>query len=113
MQTVARLNTSGLQEANASTMLSPSQALELTPEVLSSATVELVPENNETTLYVRSPSCGKTSLKPRSSKTSVPDSTLKEKDCKAYWTDYCRVISSRLLSPTEIGLQDSLPNSWN
>ena len=113
MQTVAKLNTSGLQEVSASTTLSPLQDLGLTPEILSSAIVELAPENNETTLHVKSPLCGKASHKHKSSKILGPDSILKEKDCKPYWTDYCKEISSRLLSPTEIGLQDSLPNSWN
>lgn len=89
------------------------QALELNQEVLLSATVESAPENSPTILQDKSPSCGKTFHKPKSSKTLVPDSTLKEKDCKPYWTDFCKEISSRLLSPTEIGLQDSLPNSWN
>ena len=62
--------------------------------------------SNETTLTDKLPICSLSIQKPKSSKTSVQDSTLKEKDCVPYWTDLCAQISSRLLLPVAGDSQD-------
>lgn len=74
-------------------------------------TAELVQPNNETTLVDKLLICNHSTQKPKSSKISVAESTLSVKDCKPYWTDLAREISSRLLLPVVTDLQGSDLNS--
>ncbi len=63
----------------------------------------------------KSPICSHSTQKPKSLKISEVDSTLKEKDCEPYWTDFCAEISSRLLLPVATDYADldsSLYNTW-
>ena len=77
----------------------------------SSAIAESQAKNKKTTLQDRSHACEKNSKTQKSSKTSEADSTLKEKGCKPFYNDYCKDISSHLLSHTEIDCADSVLNS--
>ena len=67
----------------------------------SSATAASPAKSSRQTSTGRSPSCENDTLTPRSSATSVPDSTSGAKDYLPYWSDYTREISSVLWSPTE------------
>jgi len=78
--------------------------------------VESPAANNETTLADKSPICSLSTHKPKSSKTSVQDSTLKGRDCVPYWTDFLKGISSQLLLPAKTDCADldsSLYNTWS
>jgi putative transposase len=80
------------------------------------ATAELVHQNNETTLVDKLLICNHSTQKPKSSKISAVELTLKGKDYKPYWTDLCGEISSRLLLPVVTGwqgLDSSLFNTWS
>jgi putative transposase len=70
-------------------------------QVQSSAIAGSRAENSETISQDKSPSCGKSSRKRRSSKTSAPASTSRGADCVPYWNDQCAEISSALWLPTE------------
>lgn len=59
-------------------------------------------KNKTMTSLDRSQVCDTNSQTQTSSKISVVDSISKEKDLKPFWNDACRVISSHLLSHTEI-----------
>ena len=78
-----------------------------------SAIAESPAKNKKTTSQDRSHSYDSNSLMPTSSKISAADSTLNAKDCNPFYNDYCKVISSHLLSHTEIGCADSVSNSSN
>lgn len=77
----------------------------------SSAIAESQAKSKKTTSQDRSHACEKNSKTQKSSKTSEADSTSKEKDCKPFYNDYCKDISSHLLSHTEIDCADSVLNS--
>ena len=80
------------------------------------ATAELVLQNSETTSTDKLPTCSLSIQNVKSSEISVAASTLREKDCVPYWTDFCGEISSRLLLPTATvsqGLDSSLFNIWS
>jgi putative transposase len=98
-----------------STMSSPtSGAIQL--ELPLFAIVESLPLNSETTSCDKLPICSPSTQKLKSSKTSVQDSTLSEKDCAPYWTDLAREINSRLLLPAVTdsqGLDSSLYSIWS
>lgn len=72
-----------------------------------SAIVECQAKNRRMTLQDKLPSCEKHSQMQKSSRISGVDLTSKEKDCKPFYNDLCKDISSHLLSHTEIDLQDS------
>jgi len=77
--------------------------------------VESPVTNNETTWTDKSPICSLSTHKPKSSKTSVQDSTSKGKDCVPYWTDFLEGISSQLLLPVKTDCADwdsSLYSTW-
>ena len=76
-----------------------------------SAIAEYQTLNKKTTLQDKSHLCDKTTHKQKSSKMSGQDLTSNEKDCKPFYNDLCRDISSHLLSHTEIDLLDSGSNS--
>jgi putative transposase len=79
------------------------------------AIAELAPQSREKTSPVKSSSCESDIQKPKSSKTLAQDSTLKEKDCKPYWSDLCEEISSRLWLPAVTDCADldsSCSISW-
>ena len=81
----------------------------------SSATAESRHKNKKTTSQDKSSSCVNSSQTPTSSKTSEADSTTKEKDCNPFYNDFCKEISSHLLSHIEIdsaGSDSNLYNSW-
>lgn len=79
----------------------------------SSAIAECHQANKKKTSQDKSHSCGKNSPKRKSCRTSEAASTSKEKDLKPYYNDFCKEISSRLLSHTEIGSAASVSNSSN
>ena len=79
----------------------------------SSVIAECHQPNKKKTSQGKSPSCGKNSPKQKSCRTSVADSTSKEKDLKPYYNDFCKEISSRLLSHTEIDSAASVTTSSN
>ncbi len=71
------------------------------------AIAECQAQNKKTTLQGKSYTCERGSLTQTSSRTSEADSTSKEKDCKPFYNDFCKEISSHLLSHIEIGSADS------
>ena len=79
----------------------------------SSAIAECHQPSKKKTSQDKSRSCGKNSPKQKSCRTSVADSTSKEKDLKPYYNDFCKEISSRLLSHTEIDSAASVTTSSN
>ena len=76
-----------------------------------SATAASPARNNLQTSDGRSPSCASDTLTPRSSVTSVRDSTSSDGDYSPYWSDYTKEISSALWSPTETVLRGLEQNS--
>lgn len=72
-----------------------------------SATVGCQVKSNEMILKGKLKGCKGSTKKPKLSETLVLDLTSKEKDCKPYWNDLCKEISSKLWLPIEINLQDS------
>ena len=76
-----------------------------------SATAGSLAKSSHPTSSGRSPSCESDILTPRSSATSVLDSTSGAKDYLPYWSDYTREISSVLWSPTETVLGGLEQNS--
>jgi putative transposase len=70
-------------------------------QVQSSVIAGYQAESSETISQDKSPSCGKSSRKRRSSKTLDPASTSRGADCVPYWSDQCAEISSGLWLPTE------------
>ena len=77
------------------------------------AIVECLPQNKKTTLQDKSYSCEINSQIQKSSKMSEVDLISKEKDFKPFYNDYCKEISSLLLSHIEIDCADSDSNSLN
>lgn len=80
------------------------------------ATVGLAPQSSEMTSIGKSPICNLSTQTQKSSKISGQDSTLKEKVCAPYWTDFCKEISSSLLLPVGTDSQDldlSLYSIWS
>lgn len=73
---------------------------------LSSAIVESLPLNKKMTSQDKSSICVKNSQTQKSSKTLEADSTTKEKDCNPFYNDFCKEISSQLLSHIEIDCAD-------
>lgn len=69
--------------------------------------------NKKMTLQDKSHLCDNNSPKQILSKTLEADSILKGKDCKPFYNDYCKEISSLLLSHTEIDSADLDLNSSN
>lgn len=111
---MARLKASKTKQDKDFLTLNPTSVVQL--ELPLSATAELVQPSNETTLVDKSPICNHSTQMPKSSKISAVESTLKEKDCKPYWTDLCTEISSRLLLPVVTdsqGLDSSLLSTWS
>lgn len=78
----------------------------------SSATAGFPAGNSATTSPAKSPSCKKSSRKPKSSKTSAPASTSRGADCVPYWNAQCAEISSSLWLPTETVYRDSASISF-
>jgi putative transposase len=66
-----------------------------------------VPPWHETTDSDKSNSYENDTQKPKLSKTLAQDSTSSGKDCQPYWSDLCKVISSRLLLPVDSDLNYS------
>lgn len=111
---MARLKASKTKQDKDFFTLNPTSVVQL--ELPLSATAELVQPSNQTTLVDKSPICNHSPQMPKSSKISAVESTLKEKDCKPYWTDLCGEISSRLLLPVVTdsqGLDSSLLSTWS
>ena len=80
------------------------------------ATAESPVQNKKTICKDRLPICSPSTQKQKLSKTSEADSTSKEKACVPYWTNFCEVISSRLLLPVEtdcVGSDLSLYSTWS
>ena len=80
------------------------------------ATAESQVQNKKTTCKDKSLTCNLSTQEQKSSRTSVADSTLKEKGLYPYWTDFCKDISSRLLLPVETDYADSdlsLYSTWS
>jgi putative transposase len=77
------------------------------------ATAELVPQSREMILTDKSPICNPSTQTQKSSKISGQDSTLKEKDCNPYWTNFCEEISLYLLLPVVTDSQDLGLNSYS
>jgi len=91
----------------------PTNAMQLSLPLF--ATAESVQPNSEMTSQDKLSSCDNSTQTPKSSKTSVQDSTSKGKDCKPYWSDLCAAISSQLLLPVVTDCVDSDLNyssSW-
>lgn len=104
---------SKIKQGKGCTTSIPTSTVQLEP--LPFATVESVPVSKKMTFKDKSNTCNPNTLKQKSSLISAPDSTLKEKDCVPYWTDYCFEISSRLLLPVGIDYADldlSLYSIW-
>ena len=76
-------------------------------EKKSSATPESVLESSQTTYQDKSIHSEVSSQEAKSSATSLPDSTSREKDLTPYWCDYCAETSSRLWLPTGTDLPGS------
>ena len=70
-------------------------------------------ESKKTTSQDKSCSCGKDSQTQKSSKTSEAVLTTKEKDCNPFYNDFCKEISSQLLSHIEIDCAGSDLNLLN
>ena len=88
----------------------------LRPTIIRSVIAELKQRNSETTWIDKLLTWCPSSPKRKSSKTSVPDSTLSEKVLEPYWNDLCEATSSRLLLPVGTdcsGLGSSLLNGWS
>jgi putative transposase len=80
------------------------------------ATVESLPQNNETILKDRSLICNPSTPTPSLLQTLAQESTSSAKDCKPYWTDFCAEISSQLSLPVVTdshGLDLSLYSTWS
>ncbi|MCC3427813.1 MAG: transposase [Microcoleus sp. PH2017_01_SCD_O_A] len=101
----ARSKASKTKQDKDSTMLSHTSAVQLSWELF--ANVASVQPNSETTLLGKLNLCENDIQKLKSSKASALDSTLREKDCKPYWSELCAQISSRLLLPVETSKADS------
>ena len=111
---MARLKASKTKQDKDFLTLNPTSVVQL--QLPLSATAELVQPSNQTTLVDKSPICNHSTQMPKSSKISAVESTLKQKDCKPYWTDLCEEISSRLLLPVVTdsqGLDSSLLSTWS
>ena len=109
-----RSKVSKTKQGKDSLMSSPTSGVQL--ELPLFAIAESALPNSETTLTDRSPTCSLSIQNVKSSEISVAASTLREKDCVPYWTDFCGEISSRLLLPTATvsqGLDSSLFNIWS
>lgn len=110
----ARSKASKTKQDKGSTMSSlTSSAVQLDLPLF--ATAESVQPNSETTLPDKLNSCGNSTQTPKSSKTSVQESTSKGKDCKPYWSDLCAATSSRLQLPVAtdcVGLDLNCSSSW-
>lgn len=110
-----RSKASKTKQGKDSTMSSP------TPEVVQLelplfAIAESLPQSSETTSTDKSPTCNRSTRKPKSSKTSEAALISNEKDCAPYWTDLCAEISSRLLLPVVTDSRDldsSLLSTWS
>ncbi len=106
----------GTQQVNDSLTLTASSNQENHQKNTNSVTVECPAASSETIWIDKSPICTPCFQKPKSSKILVQDSTLREKDCKPYWSDLCAVISSRLLLPVVTDSADldlSYLNTWS
>lgn len=113
MQTKGKSKPSKTKLDKDSTMSSPMLMVQL--ELPLFATVESLAPSKETILIDKLPLCNPSTLTPKSSETSEVALTSRGKDCKPYWTDFCREISSRLLLPTETdlqGLDSTLYDTW-
>ena len=80
------------------------------------STAESHQQNKETTSIDLLSSCQASTQELKSSKTSVADSTLKEKVLEPYWTESCQEISSKLLLPVGTDSRDldsSLYSVWS
>lgn len=82
-------------------------------EASSSVIAEFLAQNKKTTLKGKFNGLKISTHKQKSSKISVQDSTLKEKDCFPYWNESSKEISSQLWLPTKTVLQDSVLTSLN
>lgn len=94
----------------------PSPILGVQLELPLFVTVESLKPNKKTTSKDKLNSCKNNTQKPKSSKISEVDSTSNGRVLKPYWTDYCAVISSKLLLPVGTDLPDldsSLYNIWS
>ena len=112
MQTTVKLkHSASAEDKDCLTSLNCSHRKYLSEESLPSATVECLAENSRTTSQDKSHSCERNTLTQTSSRTSAADSTSEEKDCKPFYNDFCKEISSHLLSHTEIDSAASDSNS--
>ena len=76
-------------------------------------TAELVENRNQTILPSKSLTCGNTTRKQKSSKTSVAVSTSSEKGLEPYWNASCEAINSALLLPIGIDSPVSAAQSYS
>ena len=79
----------------------------------SCAIAECQAESKKMTSQDKSCSCEKDTQTQKSSKTSEADSTSNEKDLTPFYNDFCKEISSHLLSHTEIDYAVSGSNLFN
>ena len=114
METTEILKYNESMEDKGSPMCQTSLLKKKTQKESQSSAIAVSPQQNKKmTSQGKSSSCGKNSPMPKSSKTSEADSTTKEKDCNPFYDDFCKEISSHLLSHTEIDFAVSDLNSYN
>ena len=113
MEMKAKSKSLKMKQGKDCTMQNPTSREQL--ELPLFATAESHQQNKETTSLDKSSSCKTTIPQLKSSKTSPPDSTLKEKVLEPYWTESCKDISSKLLLPVGTDSRDLdsiLYNIW-
>jgi len=95
----AKSKPSKTMQGNICTTLSPLDVMPLDLPLF--AIAGSVPRQRDRTGSDKLTSCENDTQKPKSSKTLAQDSTSSEKVCSPYWSDLCKVLSSRLLLPVE------------
>ena len=78
-----------------------------------SVTAEFPVQSSGMTSSDKSSTCVKNILKQRSFKTLDQESTSSVEDCRGYWDEQCKEISSHLWLPTEIAFHDLGQTSSN
>lgn len=114
MPTKGRSKSSKTKQVNDSMMSSRTSVVQQTLPLFAIAESQV--PSKKTTSIDKLPICGQSTQEQKSSKISEADSTLKEKDCGPYWTDFCAEISSRLLLPVGtdcVDLDSSLYSTWS
>lgn len=86
------------RQGTSGSILSQACPLQKSSRKSKSATSESALKSKKTTLEDKNSLCGKGSQKPKSSKTSVVDSTSKEKDLTHYWNESTKEELSQLQS---------------